>query len=64
MRIIVDKSRCDMHGDCVVEVPELFDLEDDADEVTVLDEEPPEELRGKAERAVTVCPVAAIKIEG
>jgi ferredoxin len=63
VKVIVDLDVCAAHGDCVVAAPEIFDLGDDDDVVTVLIEEPGEELRGKAERAVQDCPVSAIRIE-
>jgi ferredoxin len=63
MKVIVDLNLCAAHGDCVVAAPELFDLGDDDDVVTVLDTEPSEELRARAELAVQNCPVAAIRIE-
>jgi ferredoxin len=63
MRVIVDPDVCAAHGDCVVTAPEIFDLGDDDDIVTVINPEPDEELRSKAERAVDDCPVSAIRIE-
>ena len=63
MKVIVDLDVCEAHGDCVVEAPEIFDLGEEDDTVTVLDPEPGEELRKKAERAERACPVAAIRIE-
>jgi ferredoxin len=63
VKLIVDLDVCAAHGDCVVAAPELFDLGEDDDVVTVLDAEPGEELRAKAERAVQDCPVSAIRIE-
>ncbi len=64
MKVIVDLDVCEAHGDCVVAAPEIFDLGDDDDVVTVIQESPPEELREKADRAAADCPVAAIQIEG
>ena len=64
MRVIVDLDVCAAHGDCVVAAPDIFDLGEDDDVVTVLIEEPGEELRAAAERAVQDCPVSAIRIEG
>lgn len=64
MRVIVDLDVCAAHGDCVVAAPDIFDLGEDDDVVTVLIEEPGEELRAVAERAVQDCPVSAIRIEG
>ena len=63
MRVIVDLDVCAAHGDCVIAAPEIFDLGDDDEVVTVLLEEPGEELRAQAERAVEDCPVSAIRIE-
>lgn len=64
MKVIVDTDLCEAHGECVFAAPEIFDLGDDDDVVTVLQEEPGEELRDKAEEAAKVCPVFAITIEG
>jgi ferredoxin len=63
MRVIVDEDVCAAHGDCVVAAPEIFDLGDDDDVVTVIMPEPGEELRKQAEEAVSDCPVSAIRIE-
>ena len=62
MKITVDLDKCEAHGDCVVAAPELFDLGEDDDVVRVLDDEPGEQLRDKAEMAVRLCPVSAIAI--
>lgn len=63
MKVKVDAGLCEAHGDCVVTAPEIFDLGDTDDVVTVVNTEPAEHLRDKAETAVRVCPVAAISIE-
>ena len=63
MKVIVDFDACAAHGDCVVEAPEIFDLGDDDEVVTLLQEEPDEALRDKARRAADACPMAAIRIE-
>lgn len=63
MKVIVDLDVCEAHGDCVLAAPEIFDLGDDDDVVTVTQPEPPEELRAKAEQAAADCPVAAIEIQ-
>lgn len=64
MKITVDFDHCEVHGDCVVAAPEVFDIGDDDEVVQVLDDEPGEELRAKVETAVKMCPVAAIKLAG
>lgn len=63
MQVIVELDVCQAHGDCVVAAPEIFDLGEEDDAVTVLQPEPPEELRAVAERAMNDCPVTAIRIE-
>ena len=63
MKVIVDLDVCQAHGDCVVAAPEIFDLGEEDDVVTVIQPEPPEELRALAERAEQDCPVTAIRIE-
>lgn len=63
MKVVVDMDLCEAHGECVVAAPEIFELGDDDEVVTVLQAEPPEDLRDKAEEAVKVCPVAAITLE-
>jgi ferredoxin len=63
MKVVVDLDVCEAHGDCVIAAPEIFDLGDDDDVVTVVQPEPPEDLRSKAELAEANCPVNAISIE-
>ncbi|MGV0735074.1 ferredoxin [Mycobacterium syngnathidarum] len=62
MKVQVDRQRCKMHGECVFAVPEVFDLEDGHDTVTVVNPEPGEELRKEIELAVLVCPEGAISV--
>ena len=63
MRVKIDWKICEGHGQCVLAAPEVFALPDDKDQVTVLDENPSEDLRDKVERAAMVCPMLAITIE-
>lgn len=63
MKVKVDPDVCEAHGECVVAAPEVFELRDDEETVTVLQSEPGEELRDKVEEAEAVCPVAAITVE-
>lgn len=63
MKVVVDFAACEMHGDCVMEAPEVFDLEDDSEWVTVLQEHIGDDLRPKVELAARMCPVAAIRLE-
>ena len=63
MKVIVDAGGCVLHGECVMAVPEVFEIEDDKDVVTLINPEPGEHLRSKVEDAVLMCPVAAISLE-
>ena len=63
MKIVVDFDVCQSHGLCVEAAPELFELRDDGF-LYVLNEQPPESLRGKARKAAAECPTGAIEIEG
>jgi len=62
MKVIVDAGGCVLHGECVMAVPEVFEIEDDKDVVTLINPEPGEHLRSKLEDAVLMCPVAAISL--
>lgn len=62
MKVILDSARCELHGECVMAAPDVFDIDED-DVVTILNPEPGEELRNAVEEAALMCPVAAIRIE-
>lgn len=63
MKVHVDWDLCEGHGICCAEVPEVFELRD-ADQVTLLTEQPPAELRSQLQTAARFCPKNAITIEG
>ncbi len=62
MKAIVDHSLCEGHAKCMDKVPEVFEVREDDRSYIVLDEIP-EELRARVERAVQVCPRAAISLK-
>jgi ferredoxin len=64
MKITVDTSLCEVHGDCVVAAPDVFDIGEDDDVVQVLIDEPGEEHRASVVQAAKMCPVSAILVEG
>ena len=61
MRVIVDFGQCESNALCMAQAPEVFEVDDD-DQLRVLVEEPPEELRAKVTAAAQNCPKAAITI--
>ena len=62
MRIRVDRDLCQGHGVCEAEAPTVFEVPK-AGQVNVLDEHPPEDVRGHVEDAVKFCPTHALSIE-
>jgi ferredoxin len=61
MRVVVDFDLCESNAICMGIAPEVFEVRDD-DFLYVLNETPPEEMRGKIEEAVQRCPKQAISI--
>jgi ferredoxin len=54
---------CEGHGVCVLTAPEVFELDDD-DNLTVVNDQPGEELRKAVLDAEASCPKRAIRIVG
>ncbi len=63
MKIVVDFDKCNSNAVCQAAAPELFEVRED-NFLYILDEDPPESLRAKAEAAAQACPTHAIRIEG
>ena len=61
MRVVVDFDVCESNAICMRTAPEVF-LVDDDDNLQILQENPPEELRAKVEQAVRGCPKQAISL--
>lgn len=66
MHITVDYSLCEGHGQCLLAAPEVFDLPDnpdqEAEQVVVLNPDPPEADRERVIQAAAMCPAQAIRI--
>lgn len=66
MRVKVDRELCQGHAVCQLEAPEIFrvrEREGDYDQVEVILEEVPEELRARLEAAVRFCPNRVLALE-
>ena len=61
MKIVLDYDLCEANALCMESAPEVFRVEED-DTLTVLIEEPGEELRAKVEEAARLCPRQAITL--
>jgi ferredoxin len=62
MKVVVDYDLCEANAVCMDCCPEVFRVEED-DTLTILMENPPEELRSKVEEAVRLCPRQALSLE-
>lgn len=64
MRITVDYSLCEGHGQCLLAAPDVFDLPDGSEQVVLLDPNPPEEAAAAAVlRAAAMCPAQALRVD-
>lgn len=61
MRVAADLDACQGYLNCLTEAPDLFDVDDDG-KVVVLDVEPPESQRVRAQAAVRACPARALTL--
>jgi ferredoxin len=61
MRVVVDFARCEGNGQCVVDAPDIFELDRD-DNLIVLNYQPPREHWDQLEAAVRSCPKRALAI--
>jgi ferredoxin len=60
VKIVHDRERCQVHGQCTIAAPDVFHFDDEGE--LVVDETPPEWLRADAEAAMDVCPERAIEV--
>ncbi|MEU2227789.1 ferredoxin [Streptomyces sp. NPDC018347] len=63
MRVTTERDRCVGSGQCAMLSPEVFDQDDDG-LVTVVREEPAEDLRAQVLQAADLCPSRAIRVHG
>ena len=61
MKITVDRSLCQDHGQCAIAAPAVFQMNEEGK--LVYDPNPDDSLREEVEQAADVCPVQAIFIE-
>jgi ferredoxin len=63
MRVSVDPERCCGAGLCAMNVPEVFDQNEDDATVLLLVTAPPTSLRARVRQAALTCPTGAITVE-
>lgn len=61
-KLMTDPERCQGHGKCVIDCPDVFDT-DDQGYVMVRVHDVPDALRPAVARAVDDCPEGALRIE-
>ena len=65
MRVWVDRRRCEGHGLCEGQAPEVFEVDDEGRVQSPYSAaDLAAELTGDADRGVTACPVAALALAG
>lgn len=64
MHITVDYETCAGHGQCIMAAADVFDLPDGAEQVVLLNADPPEAARARVIQAAAMCPSEAIRVEG
>lgn len=62
MRIEVDLATCKAYANCVMEAPDVFDIDGATGKVLLLASNPDESQREEVEAAAASCPVRAIVV--
>jgi ferredoxin len=63
LKVLIDLEACQGYACCMMEMPTMFDLDEATGKAFLLDENPSDDQRADAERAVRACPARAIKLE-
>lgn len=62
-KMVFDSAKCQGYANCIIEAPEIWDFDEDADTAVLVQELPHESLRAKAEASARGCPAHAITVE-
>ncbi|MGN7778758.1 ferredoxin [Mycolicibacterium sp. 22603] len=62
MKVLIDRDRCEGHGQCLAAAPDVFDLDDEGIAILQVSEPIADELSGQVTAAAEVCPVAALAL--
>jgi ferredoxin len=63
VKIIADLEACQGYANCVIEAPDVFDIDESSAKVVVLQATPTPDLLDDVRRAAAACPVKALTIE-
>ena len=61
MKVVVDRDVCELHGQCVLVVPEVFRLDERVE--LQYEEFPAVALCDRLKDAIEICPTGAIRID-
>jgi ferredoxin len=64
LKVIVDQDMCCSAGQCVLAAPDVFDQREQDGVVVLLAETPDPSLHDAVREAASLCPAAAIRLEG
>jgi 2'-carboxy-2,3-dihydroxybiphenyl 1,2-dioxygenase small subunit/ferredoxin len=62
MKVSVDTAVCREYANCIMEAPDVFDIDETAGKAVVLIAEPSPSMHDDVRRAVSSCPTQAISI--
>ncbi|QLL08716.1 ferredoxin [Mycobacterium vicinigordonae] len=62
MKIVFDRDACEGNAVCIALSPDLFGLDDEGKAIVLVDDVP-EQSEGFAADAVSMCPVAALRLQ-
>lgn len=62
-KMVFDRDKCQGYANCIIEAPEIWDFDEDADTAVLRQELPSDELRAKADASARGCPAHAIAVE-
>jgi ferredoxin len=62
-RLHLDVNKCQGYANCLIEAPQLWDFDDDADKAVLITSTPADSQRDQAEASARCCPAQAISIE-
>lgn len=63
LKLTVDLDRCTGCACCMMECPDLFDIDDATGKAILLEPEPSDDQLAQAERAVRSCPESVITLK-
>lgn len=63
MKITIDLEGCKGYACCMMEAPDLFDIDDATGKAVLLVEHPTEDQREQAERGARSCPANVITLQ-